>query len=83
MIAINIIIILLRQMGYGIDWNEPIPDSDDSEQADIPIVNQPSCILSEEADRLQQEYTVDRIVSSEYHATDLYVQLVDHVMSQM
>ena len=69
------------QANYGVDWNEPIPDSDDNDQVVLPIINRPSTISEEEADRLQQEYTIDRIVSSEYHATDLYVQLVDHVAS--
>ena len=66
------------QANYGVDWNEPIPDSDDGDQVVLPIINQPSTISEEEA---EQEYTIDRIVSSEYHATDLYVQLVDHVAS--
>ena len=65
------------------DWNEPIPNSDDSEQVDVPIINRPPTVPETEAERLLQVYTVDRIVSSEYHAVDLYVELVDHVTSTL
>ena len=61
------------------DWNEPIPDSDDGEQVDVPIINRPPTVSEMEAERLLRLYTLDRIVTSEYHATDLYVELVDHV----
>ena len=63
-------------MNYGVDWNESIPDSDDSEQEDVPIISRPPTVSEMEAECLLQVYTVDRIVSSEYHAADLYVELI-------
>lgn len=59
------------------DWGGPISDSDRN-QVILPEVNRPT-ITEDELQNLQETYTLDRIIASEYHAVDLYVELVHRV----
>ena len=63
------------------DWEGPIPNSDDNVQVDVPTIDRPQLINEEQLEYLQQIYTLDRIISSDYHAADLYIELVDYIMS--
>ena len=45
-------------MNYGVDWTEPIPDSDDSEQVHVPEVDRPVSISDDELEHLRQLYTL-------------------------
>ena len=66
-------------MNYGVDWTEPIPDSDDSEQVHVSEVDRPVSISDDELEHLRQLYTLDKIISSDYHASDLYIDLLARV----
>ena len=44
----TIIIHNFEQVNYGIDWNEPIPDSDDVDQVDVPAINRPVSVTEAE-----------------------------------
>ena len=69
------------QSSYGVDWREPIPDCDDFEQVNVPVINTPSTINEAAVEHLQRMYPIERIVSSDYHAADLFAELVNHVSS--
>ena len=60
------------------DWNKPVPDSDDSEQVDVPIINRPLMVSEMDVECLLQVYNC-----FQYHAVDLYVELVDHETSMI
>ena len=58
-------------------WGEPIPNSDDQSRVVLPEVTTPIC--DHEVQCLRKIYSLDRIISSEYHAADLYVELVQRI----
>ena len=48
-------------MNYAVDWTEPIPDSDDSEQVHVPEVDRPVSISDDdELEHLRQLYVYIR-----------------------
>lgn len=61
---------------YGVDWDEPIPDSDDCDSVTIPEVFTPHPISEEQVRHLNETYSLNTIVSS---AVDLYTELLHTV----
>ena len=41
-------------MNNGVDWKEPIPESDDSEQVHVPELDRPVSISDDELEHLRQ-----------------------------
>ena len=64
---------------YGIAWGESIPDSDDNEQVTVPEIRVPSFITDTQLGNLQRFYTLDRILSSDCHAVEMFIQLLGQV----
>ena len=69
------------QSSFGVDWREPIPDCDEFEQVklNVPVINRPSTINEAAVENLQRMYPMERTFSSNYHAADLFAELVNHV----
>lgn len=66
------------QENYGIDWSGPISESDE-DNITIPELNSP--VSDDEIARLEQLYTIDRILSSDFHAVDLYCEIVEQIIA--
>ena len=65
----------ILQENYGIDWSGLIAESGEN---DITVPELITPITDDVVTQLQQ-YTLDRILSSDFYAVDLYCEIVEHV----
>lgn len=66
-------------MYFGVDWNGPLPDSDDFQQVEVPLIPSPPNISKALLTRITGTFTLEYTLSSQYHAVDVYVQLLELV----
>ena len=71
---LNFVFLNFLQMYFGIDWEGPVPASNDLEQVEVPDISTPSFINNTDLDNLTTTYTLEAIIASDSHAVDLYVQ---------
>ena len=58
---------------YGIDWNGPIPDSEDADHVEVATTRKPL----EEQDFLHLQATISPVSYSDCHGVDLFIRSVE------
>ena len=67
---------------YGIDWDGPVPTDVEGDQEEIVPVPRIPCPLSDaDFNILEQTFTTNMILGSQWHAVDVYANVVEsHTM---